>query len=155
MPKKFVQHLPCRPRLYIEEWPALENALGGHDLPYASGNWVPEIARIAGGDPFDLSACDGLVQGKQLLYHRDNQLSFPVTFDQIQKWNPELIILSICGAGALADPALMTKRSSWESLPAIQKGSVRVIDDSLLNRPGPRLVEGAQRLFAWIFEMLH
>jgi len=155
LPKKFVQHLPCRPRLYIEEWPALENALGRHDLPYASGNWVPEIARIAGGDPFDLSACDGLVQGKQLLYHRDNQLSFPVTFDQIQKWNPELIILSICGAGALADPALMTKRSSWESLPAIQKGSVRVIDDSLLNRPGPRLVEGAQRLFAWIFEMLH
>lgn len=37
----------------------------------------------------------------------------------------------------------------------VSSGQVRVIDDSLLNRPGPRLSEGAQRLFGWMFEVLH
>ncbi|HLC75571.1 MAG TPA: ABC transporter substrate-binding protein [Candidatus Peribacterales bacterium] len=138
--KKRAQNLPRRPRLYIEEWPALENKSGGHDLPYASGNWVPEVARVAGGEQFPIPV---------------GALSPKVTLEQIQQWNPEFVILSICGAGALADPSLITKRPRWESLEAIQKGRIKVIDDSLLNRPGPRLVEGAQRLYAWIFEMLH
>ncbi len=129
--KKRAAKLPHRPRLYIEEW---------HDPPYASGNWVPEVSRIAGGEQYPIQT---------------GALSPQVTLEQIQQWNPELIILSICGAGALTDPSLITKRSGWDSLTAIQKGNVRVIDDSLLNRPGPRLVEGAQRLYAWMFEMLH
>ncbi|HLD07754.1 MAG TPA: cobalamin-binding protein [Candidatus Peribacterales bacterium] len=129
--KKRAQKLPHRPRLYIEEW---------HDPPYASGNWVPEVARIAGGEQFPIPS---------------GSLSPEVSLEQIQKWNPELIILSICGAGSLVETSLITKRSGWDSLTAIQEGKVKVIDDSLLNRPGPRLVEGAQKLYAWIFEMLH
>ena len=148
--KKRAQNLPRRPRLYIEEW---------HDPPYASGNWVPEIARIAGGEPFDSSALrqaqGGLAQDRHFSSDRDRLLSVPVTFDLIRAWNPELIILSICGAGALAEPTLIAKRSGWDALDAVKRGNVRIIDDSLLNRPGPRLVEGVQRLYAWIFEMLH
>ena len=37
--------LPRRLRVYIEEW---------HDPPMASGNWVPELVRLAGGEPFPL-----------------------------------------------------------------------------------------------------
>jgi iron complex transport system substrate-binding protein len=123
--------LPRKPRVYIEEW---------HQPPFASGNWVPEMVRIAGGEPYPVAA---------------GALSPEVTLAQVQAFNPELIVVSWCGAGALADPTLLTKRPGWDALPAVQAGCVRVIDDSLLNRPGPRLPEGAARLFAWLFELLH
>src|SRR3989344_8671118 len=111
--KRKAIHLIPRPHVYVEEW---------HDPPYASGNWVPEVARIAGGEQFPIPS---------------GSLSPEVSLEQIQKWNPELIILSICGAGSLVETSLITKRSGWDSLTAILEGKVKVIDDSLLNRPGP------------------
>ncbi|MBI3331691.1 ABC transporter substrate-binding protein [Candidatus Peregrinibacteria bacterium] len=119
------------PKLYIEEW---------HDPPFASGNWVPEIARIAGGEQFPISA---------------GELSKEVTLDAVMKFDPDLIVISWCGAGTLAPKDLLLKRSGWDQVRSIKEGRVRVIDDSLLNRPGPRLTEGAQRLYGWMFEMLH
>lgn len=118
-------------RLYIEEW---------HQPPFASGNWVPEVARIAGGEQFPVAP---------------GALSPEVTLEQVAQWNPDLIVISWCGAGSLAPKELLMKRLGWDQLSAIQKGNVRVIDDSLLNRPGPRLVEGAQRLYGWMFEITH
>ena len=115
-------------RLYIEEW---------HDPPYASGNWVPEVARIAGAEQFPIAA---------------GAVSPIVTLEEVQRWNPDMIVISWCGAGSLASKEVFLKRPGWE---ALAKNNVRVIDDSLLNRPGPRLVEGAQRLYGWVFEMLH
>jgi len=117
--------------LYIEEW---------HAPPFASGNWVPEIARIAGGEQFPIAS---------------GALSPEVTLDQVTEWNPDLLVISWCGAGALASKELLLHRPGWDRLRAVQQGNVKVIDDSLLNRPGPRLVEGSQRLYGWIFEMLH
>jgi iron complex transport system substrate-binding protein len=78
-----------------------------------------------------------------------------VTLEQVEQWNPDLIIISWCGAGALASKELLLNRPGWNQLKAVQHGHVKVIDDSLLNRPGPRLVEGAQRLYGWMFEVLH
>lgn len=124
-------HLPRRPRVYIEEW---------HDPPMASGNWVPEVAHIAGCEQFPIPS---------------GELSREVTLDEVKEFDPDMIVISWCGAGTLADPALLKDRTGWDSLRAVQDDAVRVIDDSLFNRPGPRLVEGAQRLYGWVFELLH
>ena len=129
--KKKAALLPKKAKVYIEEW---------HDPPMVSGNWVPEVIRIAGGQSFPI---------------RDGQLSHDVRLEEVSSFDPDLIVISWCGAGALAPKELLTKRKGWGSLRAIADGRVSVIDDSLLNRPGPRLVEGAQRLYGWIFEMLH
>src|SRR3989338_10739026 len=118
-------------RLYVEEW---------HDPPFASGNWVPEIARIAGGEQFPVAP---------------GALSPEVTLEEVERWNPALIVISWCGAGTLAQKELLLNRPGWDRLRAVQLGQVKVIDDSLFNRPGPRLVEGAQRLYGWMFEILH
>ena len=123
--------LPTKLKLYIEEW---------HNPPYASGNWVPEVVQVAGGQQFPV------VPG---------ELSPEVALEQVQDYNPDLIILSLCGAGSSVETSLLTEREGWDALRAVQEGNVKVIDDSLLNRPGPRLVEGAQRLYSWMFEMLH
>lgn len=123
--------LPRRPRLYIEEW---------HNPPMVSGNWVPEVARIAGGEPFPILP---------------SAPSREVTLEEVQRFNPDLIVLSICGAGRLAEKSLLTLREGWRDLPAVREHHLFVIDDSLLNRPGPRLTEGVQRLYSWIFQALH
>jgi iron complex transport system substrate-binding protein len=129
-----------KPRIYLEEWPTLPGSSGKHQLPFASGNWVPELVTIAGGIPYPVRA---------------GELSKEVTLEEVRRFDPELIVISWCGAGRLADPSLLIGRPGWGELVAVQEGRIRVIDDSLLNRPGPRLAEGAARLFGWFFELLH
>jgi iron complex transport system substrate-binding protein len=123
--------LPRKARVYIEEW---------HLPPMVSGNWVPELIAIAGAQSFPI---------------RLGELSREVTFADVQTFDPDLIVLSWCGAGTLADPQIFLKRQGWVELRAARKGRVIVLDDSLFNRPGPRVCEGARRLYAELFEMLH
>lgn len=129
--KKKAALLPTRSKVYIEEW---------HDPPYASGNWVPEVARIAGLEQFPVPA---------------GTLSPQVTLEQVIDWNPDFIVLSPCGAGPHASKTLMTEREGWHALHAVSEGRIRILDDALLNRPGPRLVEAARYLYGWAFEELH
>lgn len=129
--KKKASLLPKKLKVYVEEW---------HNPPMVSGNWVPEIVKLAGGIPFSLET---------------NAPSREVSLTEIQAFNPDLIVLSICGAGSLAEKKLITGRKDWNAIPAVISGNIKVIDDSLLNRPGPRLTEGAKRLYSWIFERLH
>lgn len=109
-----------KPRMYIEEW---------HDPLYASGNWVPKVAMIAGGEY-------GLV--------KEGELSRGVSSEEVGAYDPEIIILSICGVRS--SPEMIFRRKGWEGISAVRSKAVYAIDDSLLNRPGPRLVEGAKRL---------
>lgn len=111
-----------KPRMYIEEW---------HQPPHASGNWVPELVMMAGGEY-------GL--------NRKGRPSYPITTQEIARYNPEIIILSLCGFGTKTKKAIITQRKGLEKVDAVKKSRVYVIDDSLLNRPGPRLVEGLRFL---------
>lgn len=129
--KTKAKHLRARPRVYVEEW---------HEPPFASGNWVPEIVRIAGGDPFPIA---------------EGQLSREVQLQEVAHFDPLLLVISWCGSGPHGDSTLLLKREGWTAIRAVKEGRVKVIDDSLLNRPGPRLVEGAQRIYGWLFELLH
>ena len=111
-----------KPRVYIEEW---------HKPPTGSGNWVPELVALAGGK-YEL-----ISPGK---------LSKMVTTAEVKNYNPEIIILSLCGFGKKVNVEIITKREGWEQLNAVRTKRVYAIDDSLLNRPGPRLVQGLQFL---------
>jgi len=109
-------------KLYIEEW---------HDPPTISGNWVPELVQIAGGDYKLIEA------GKR---------SKPISIDKLFEYNPDKIIISWCGFGERVDLIQVLNRSGWDLLSAIKNKEVSVIDDSLLNRPGPRIVKGAKKI---------
>ena len=110
------------PKVYIEEW---------HKPPTVSGNWVPDLVKIAGGR-YDLI--------------KSGTHSKAVTTEQIQKYYPEIIVVSICGMADRAPKEWITKRLGWENLSAVKNDNVFVFDDSLLNRPGPRLVVGLEKL---------
>ena len=110
------------PRVYVEEW---------HKPPTVSGNWVPNLVKIAGGN---YSLIKSGTHSKE------------VSTEQMQKYNPEIIVVSICGMADKAPKEWITKRKGWENLHAVQNNKVFVFDDSLLNRPGPRLVNGLKKL---------
>src|SRR3989338_4386102 len=107
-----------KPKVYIEEW---------HDPPTISGNWIPELVQIAGGDYGLMKA------GKR---------SKPISIDKLFEYNPEKIIISWCGFGEKVDTIQVLNRSGWDLLDAIKNKQIFVVDDNLLNRPGARIVEG-------------
>jgi iron complex transport system substrate-binding protein len=57
----------------------------------------------------------------------------------------------IAVSGAQSTPGEIAKRPGYAGLTAVKDGRVYVIDDNLIARPGPRLVEGLQQLA----EMIH
>ncbi len=116
-----------KPKVYIEEW---------HDPPTVSGNWIPELVRIAGGD-YSL-----IESGKR---------SVPISIDKLFQYNPEKFVISWCGFGKNVDIIQVLNRSGWDLLSAIKNKEVAIIDDSLLNRPGPRIVEGTKKLQEFFF----
>jgi len=120
--KNKVRNADFKPRLYIEEW---------HKPTTISGNWVPTLAKIAGANYSLIRAG----------YH-----SREIFVEEIQKYNPEFIVVSICGLSDKVPKEWITKREGWENLRAVSDGNVYVFDDSLLNRPGPRLADGLDKL---------
>lgn len=107
-----------RTRVYVEEW---------DKPPMAAGNWVPEMVLAAGGEPFN---------------RRLGELSKEVTWEELMEFDPEQVIYSICGVGLAFDPAEFLKVEGWNTLSAAKNKRICSIDDSYLNIPGPRLIEG-------------
>ena len=59
------------------------------------------------------------------------------------KDNPDVYIAT---TGSMANPTQIAKRSGYDGLKAVKDGRVYVIEDNLLVRPGPRLVDGLEQL---------
>ena len=110
------------PRLYIEEW---------HKPPTVSGNWVPTLAKIA-------RANYSLI--------RAGHHSKEVSLEEIQKYNPEYIIVSICGLSDRAPKEWITKSPGWENLSAVKNNRVLVLVNLVLKGPGPKLTFGLKML---------
>jgi iron complex transport system substrate-binding protein len=62
--------------------------------------------------------------------------------------DPELIILGDSAYGVTADA--VAKRPGWADLTAVKTGAIKPIDDIVVTRPGPRLVDGLRLLVAAI-----
>lgn len=108
-------------RVYCEEW---------SDPPMVSGNWVPGLFQRIGG-------CYPIAEGER---------SRKIGEEEIREFDPEYIFVNVCGAGENASEDRITDRDGWKTLDAVRNGDVYVIDDSFLNRPGPRLIEGVKEV---------
>jgi len=115
-----------RPRVFCMEW---------MDPIYCCGHWVPEMVRIAGG-------MDEL--------GRDGEDSIRVSWDDVRRWAPDVVIVMPCGFDlekTVAESARLSSYVGWNDLPAVRSGRVYAVDaNSYFARPGPRVVEGTELL---------
>ncbi|NOH01198.1 MAG: ABC transporter substrate-binding protein [Chloroflexi bacterium] len=72
-----------------------------------------------------------------------------LSLEQIVVANPSVIILGDSMWGVTVDS--VKARAGWETIAAVQNGGIFPIDDNLVSRPGPRLVDGLEALA----KMLH
>lgn len=100
------------------------------DPPMAAGNWVPEAVAAAGGRyPFNDAGA------------RSERID-PET---VATADPAHVVVHHCGIGEAAQTDV-TER--WDL-----DAHLHVIDDGLLNQPGPRLVDGIERLAELIHDV--
>jgi len=67
-----------------------------------------------------------------------------ISLEQLVVANPAIIILGDAAYGET--PEKVVQRTGWGTLAAIQAGQVFPIDDNLVSRPGPRLVDGLEAM---------
>jgi iron complex transport system substrate-binding protein len=107
------------------------------DPPFASGHWVPEQVRRAGG--WDLLG-------------RIGEPAIETTWEQLRDVDPEQLMLIPCGFDAARTADEWRRghdtRPAWiDDLACVQDGEVYALDgSSYFSRPGPRIVEGVALL---------
>ena len=120
------RRLSHRPRVFCMEW---------IDPVYCSGHWVPEMVTLAGGE-------DAL--------SREGQDSVRVSWDDVVKWAPEVLIITPCGFNlekSIEQARQLVRYPGWSDLPAVREGRVYAVDaNSFFARPGPRVVDGTELL---------
>lgn len=106
----------------------------------AAGNWMPELVRLAGGDP---------------VFGEAGEHSGWLEWEELVEADPEVIVVVPCGftvGRTRQELGALTEREGWDRLAAVRTERVYLADGhSFFNRPGPRLVESLEILA----EVLH
>ncbi|MFE9634617.1 cobalamin-binding protein [Streptomyces sp. NPDC006463] len=115
-----------RPRVAAIEW---------LDPLWPAGHWVPEQIVTAGG---------------QALLASPGEHTRPVTWEALRAARPDVALVLPCGFSperTVREVDLLTSLPGWADLPAARAGQVWVLDGpAYFNRPGPRVVRGAEVL---------
>jgi iron complex transport system substrate-binding protein len=105
------------------------------DPIFSAGHWVPQQVMLAGG-----------AEQIGLIGERSGRKSW----QDVVAAQPEILILLPCGfevERTLAEVDVLVQQSGWYELPAVQRGEVYAVNGhAYFNRPGPRLVDGAELL---------
>ncbi len=110
-----------RPRVMFLEWT---------DPPFAPGHWIPDMIRIAGGQPLLATA------GKK---------SRRVTWEQIHEAEPEVVVVAPCGFDRDGSQRLADELVAAGTLPS--GVPVHAVDaNASWARPGTRLPDGVEEL---------
>jgi iron complex transport system substrate-binding protein len=67
-----------------------------------------------------------------------------ISLEQIVVSNPSIILLGDSNYGAT--PESVPARAGWGTIEAVKSNQIFPIDDNLISRPGPRLVDGLEQL---------
>ncbi|MFI0976946.1 cobalamin-binding protein [Streptomyces sp. NPDC021093] len=116
----------ARPRTVAVEW---------LDPLWPAGHWVPEQISAAGGEP--LLASPG-------------EHTRPMEWQAVRDARPEVLLVLPCGFNperTETERELLTGLPGWAELPAVRDDRAWVLDGpAYFNRPGPRVVRGAEVL---------
>lgn len=112
-----------RPRTFYE----LDTSTGPI-YTVADGSAYVEMIELAGGAPITTgSATD-----------------FAIPLEKLIEADPQLILLGDAAYGVTADQ--VKARAGWNVMTAVKTDAIRPVDDIVITRPGPRLVQGLREL---------
>ncbi len=94
----------------------------------AAKSLYEEMITLAGGDP--------ITTGSPTV--------FSIPLEKLVVADPQVIVLGDAAYGATA--AQVAARPGWEGMAAVKSGAIRPVNDVVVTRPGPRLVEGLRAL---------
>ena len=101
----------------------------------ASGNWMPELVTMAGG---------------QNVFGQQGDHAPWITWETLKDVDPEAVLVLPCGFSiqrTREELSSLTDNPMWSTLRAVQAGQVYLTDgNQFFNRPGPRLVESLEIL---------
>jgi iron complex transport system substrate-binding protein len=122
--KRLLRATPAKPpRVLCIEW---------LDPLYLAGHWVPELVAAAGGQ--DVGA-------------RRASHSARRQWHELSGLEPDHIVVMLCGFGTERARAELSSLGDSEALKLLRRVPVSVIDgNAYTSRPGPRVVDGAQRI---------
>ena len=95
---------------------------------FADGIIQDDLIRKAGGDP--------ITTGSPTV--------FSIPLEKLVVADPQLILLGDAAYGTT--PAQVAARPGWSVMTAVKTGAIRAVDDTLVSRPGPRIVEALRAL---------
>ena len=95
---------------------------------FADGIEQDDLIRLAGGDP--------ITTGSPTV--------FSIPIEKLIVADPQLILLGDAAYGTT--PAQVKARPGWSVMTAVKTGAIRPIDDNLVSRPGPRIIEALRAL---------
>lgn len=82
----------------------------------------------------------------------DLQQEFPrISSEEVLRRNPEVILAADHGEQEKARARLL-ERSSWQTLRAVKHQRIGFIDEAIISRPGPRVVEGLEAISGIVHE---
>jgi iron complex transport system substrate-binding protein len=115
----------ARPRVLCIEW--LEPI-------FLAGHWVPELVEAAGGT--DVGARPGAHSAR-------------TTWEAAAALRPDLVVIMLCGFGVGRARDELDLLTAGPALDLLASASVWLLDgNAYTSRPGPRIVDGAERLRA-------
>jgi len=94
----------------------------------ADDSFVAEMVRLAGGDP--------ITTGSPTV--------FSIPLEKLVAADPQVIVLGDAAYGTTAKD--VAARPGWGRMTAVRTGAIRPVNDLVITRPGPRLVEGLRDL---------
>jgi iron complex transport system substrate-binding protein len=98
----------------------------------ADDSFIEEMIELAGGDPITTGS----------------PTSFEISLERLIEADPELILLGDAAYGVT--PEAVKERNGWGVMTAVREDRIVPVDDIIVTRPGPRLVEGLRALVAAI-----
>jgi iron complex transport system substrate-binding protein len=90
----------------------------------AKGSFLEELLDIAGADPVTTAS----------------SAAYDISLETLVTANPDLILLGDAAYGVTADQ--VKARPGWGTIVAVKAGAIQAVDDVVITRPGPRLVDG-------------
>ena len=94
----------------------------------ADGSFIEQMIELAGGDPITTGS----------------PTDFAIPLERLIEADPELILLGDAAYGVTAEQ--VAERAGWDVMTAVRTGEIRPVNDLIVTRPGPRLVEGLREL---------